>query len=80
MQTLLRDTPLIVSSRTIAVGPADSGQMIALRLGDRLVIDVPSAPGVSWRVTYPLARSRSALRLSNRYSRTEPLDVARARR
>jgi hypothetical protein len=50
MQTLLREAPTTVTGRTITVGPADSGRMVALRVGDRLAIDAPSLPGASWRI------------------------------
>jgi hypothetical protein len=50
METRLQDIPLSATGRTITVGPADSGRMIALRVGDRLAIDVPSVAGAQWRV------------------------------
>ena len=36
--------------RTITVGLADSGRMIALHVGDQLAIDVPTVPGMTWRL------------------------------
>jgi hypothetical protein len=52
METLLQDIPTPVTERTVTVTvtAADSGRMIALRVGDRLAIDAPSAPGASWRI------------------------------
>lgn len=50
METLLRDVPTRATGRTVTVGPADSGRMVALRVGDRLAIDAPSVPGAEWRV------------------------------
>jgi hypothetical protein len=38
------------TGRTIRVSAADSGRMIALRLSDRLAIEVPTVAGVTWRI------------------------------
>ncbi len=50
MDTLVLDRPVVESGRTVTVGAEDSGRMIALRVGDRLTIDAPSGPGMSWRL------------------------------
>jgi hypothetical protein len=39
-----------VTGRTITVGPADSGRMVALRVGDRLAIAAPTVAGATWRL------------------------------
>jgi hypothetical protein len=49
METLQREM-VTVGGRTVTVGPADAGQMVALRPGDRLAIAAPSLPGVTWRI------------------------------
>ena len=50
MDTLVLNRPVMASGRTVKVGVEDSGRMIALRVGDRLTIDAPSGPSVSWRL------------------------------
>lgn len=47
---LSRGVATLAPGRTITVGPADSGAMIALRVGDRLAIDAPGMPGATWRI------------------------------
>ena len=50
METLLLDRPVVAPERTVTVGSVDTGRMIALRVGDRLAIDAPTVPGVTWRL------------------------------
>jgi hypothetical protein len=50
METLLRDGLTVAPGRTITVGPADNGRMVALRMGDRLAMTMPVVAGVSWRL------------------------------
>lgn len=50
MEMLVVDRPVAAPGETVTVGAADSGRMMAVRIGDRLAIDVPSLPGVTWRL------------------------------
>lgn len=50
MDTLVIDRPAVASGQTVTVGAADSGRMLSLRVGDRLTIQAPAGPGVTWRL------------------------------
>jgi hypothetical protein len=38
------------AGQTVTVSAADSGRMLSLRVGDRLVLDVPVGGDVQWRL------------------------------
>ena len=71
MDTLVIDRPAVASGQTVTVGAADSGRMLSLRVGDRLTIQAPAGPGVTWR----LRGATPVLTTASDAGKTIPVDI-----